>query len=108
MQNGGALFRRVPELRAWVDGYAQECVSFRGEAGAAWTDPAAGDIALPARGGWSTEALLKQLQFVRAQGLPVFTVDYAARAENAAKARYVARQVTAVPFVSRTPLDRLP
>jgi len=108
LQNGGALLRSQPELRAWVDGYAQECVSYRGEAGAAWDDPAAADIPLPATGDWSTESLLKQLQFVRGLGLPVFTVDYAAKPANAARARERARRVMAVPFVSRAPLDRLP
>ncbi|MHC4940373.1 MAG: endo alpha-1,4 polygalactosaminidase [Planctomycetota bacterium] len=108
MQNGGRLFGIAPQLRAWVDGYAQECVSFRGEAGSKWTDPAAADIPLPAKGGWSTQALLERLQFVRGQGLPVFTVDYATKYENIELARHRARQVVAVPFVSRAPLDRLP
>jgi len=108
IQNGGALFDKVAELSAWVDGYAQECVSFRGEAGVTWTDPKAADIALPDKGDWSTESLLQRLQSVRGQGLPVFTIDYATTFANIELARYRSRQVTAVPFVSRTPLDRLP
>jgi cysteinyl-tRNA synthetase len=108
MQNGGELFGTAPMLRAWVDGYAQECVSFRGEAGAKWHDPNAADIALPKEGDWSTQALLQRLQFVRGQGLPIFTVDYATRFENVQLARFRAQQIVAVPFVSRAPLDRLP
>jgi len=108
MQNGGRLLGAVPDLRAWVDGYVQECVSFRGEAGAAWDDPRAGDIALPAEGDWSTPAMLDNLRFVRGLGLPVFTLDYAAEPANVARARQRAHEVHAVPFVTRAPLDRLP
>ena len=108
IQNGASLFAVAPELKAWVDGYVQECVSFRGEAGAEWTDPRSADIALPAKGDWSTAAMLRKLQLVRGQGLPVFTLDYAALLENQQLARERALQIAAIPFVSRSPLDRLP
>ena len=101
MQNGGALLPDVP-----VDGYAQECVSFRGQANAAWEDPEAADIPLPATGDWSTEALLARVK--GAKGVKRFTLDYAAKPANVELARRRAREAGAVPFVSRVSLDRLP
>jgi hypothetical protein len=108
MQNGGRILAAAPDLPAWVDGYVQECVSFRGEAGARWNDAAAGDIALPEQGDWSTRAMLAKLQYMRGRGLPVFALDYAAKPDNIELARLRARRVGAVPFVTRAPLDRLP
>lgn len=107
-QNAAGLAARVPDLARWVDGLGQECVSFRGTAGAAWDDPESGDIAIPATGDWSTETLSRQVAAARAKGLPVFTIDYAHRADHAELARARSRALGCVPFVSRAPLDRLP
>ena len=108
MQNGAGLLRTQPSLAAWVDGVSQEAVSFRGTAGAGWEDAAAADRAIPATGGWSTEALLQQLREAAGMGLPIFVLDYATKPSHIALARERARSIGAVPFISRAPLDRLP
>ncbi|MHC4973890.1 MAG: endo alpha-1,4 polygalactosaminidase [Planctomycetota bacterium] len=106
--NGAALVEQRPEFAAVVDGIVQENLSFSGRAGAKWEDPDSGDHAIPARGDWSTAALARRLQACRDRGLPVFTLDYAADPTNARRARAVSVGLGCVPFVSRTPLDRLP
>jgi len=108
MQNGGALFREVPKLAQWVDGYVQEPVSFAGQAGVAWDDPGGADAAIPAEGDWSTKTMLADLRFIRSKGVTTFTLDYCIDPGNAALARERARSVRALPFVTRAILDRLP
>jgi len=107
-QNGAELVEQEPRYTEWIDGIAQEAVSFRGTAGADWEDPAGGDIAIPAEGDWSTEALTRHLKLYRDAGLPVFTLDYALKPENAALARKRSRANGFVPCVSRATLDRIP
>ena len=100
-QNGAPLVVRRPEFADVIDGVSQESLSFGGRAAAAWDDPAATD--LPADG-----SRAEALALCRARGLPVFTLDYAARVENVSAARARSKAMGFVPFVSRTPLDRLP
>jgi endo-alpha-1,4-polygalactosaminidase (GH114 family) len=107
-QNGAELIAQVPRYVEWIDAISQEAVSFRCEADAGWDDPGAGDIAIPAEGDWSTEALRRQLSRYRDAGLPVFTLDYALDPTNAALARRRSRASGFVPCVTRGPLDRLP
>ena len=95
-QNGAAL----PGLGAVVDGFAAECLSFSGKAGADWNDAEAGDIAVVDRE--------ERAALATALKVPVFVVDYALRPENAAAAIAYARERGFVPFVSRVSLDRLP
>lgn len=106
--NGATLVEQRPEFAAVVDGVAQENLSFSGRAGAGWEDADAGDLAIPARGDWSTATIARRLRACRARGLPVFTLDYAADPRNARHARAVSVRLGCVPFISRTPLDRLP
>ena len=89
-------------------GFSQESLSFHGNAGAKWEEAEAGDFAVPAEGEWSTRKLSERLTRIRAHGLPVFTLDYAADPENARIARERSAALGFLPFVSRTPLDRLP
>lgn len=107
-QNAADLGERVPEFYETIDGFAQESVSFHGEAGASWEDPRAADLPLPARGDWSTASQLAGIARFTARGIPVFTLDYASRTANIAKARGISLAAGCVPFVSRTPLSRLP
>ena len=95
----------LPDLMPHVDGLAQEDLSFRGRADATWDDEGAGDIATPPE---AQARLLEHLRGWRAKGVPVFTLDYAAAPANAEKARALSRAEGFVPFVTRTPLDRLP
>ncbi|MFO0984988.1 MAG: endo alpha-1,4 polygalactosaminidase [Planctomycetota bacterium] len=100
-QNAAFLVERAPQLLDTIDGLAQEDLSFRGEADAAWDDARAGDIAT------HSQALLEQLLRSKAHGLPIFTLDYALESSNAATARRISREHGFVPYVARTPLDRL-
>jgi len=102
-QNAAGLVRLHPELAGLLDGIAAEDLSFRGRAGAAWEDQDSGDQ--PVSNG---AALEKDLLYCKQEGLPVLTLDYAVEAKHAARARAVSRALGFLPFVSRTPLDRLP
>jgi len=99
-QNAADLGEEDPEFYRLLDGFAQESVTFAGGATPDWFDPVAGD--LPGFPAW------RALDRFRARGIPVFTLDYAALPENAALARAESLAHGCVPFVSRTPLDRLP
>ncbi|MHC4932626.1 MAG: endo alpha-1,4 polygalactosaminidase, partial [Planctomycetota bacterium] len=102
-QNGAALAERFPAFPDWIDGFCQECLSFRGDAGAKWDDPAAGDI--PAE---ENDRLLDRLGDIRRHGVPVFTIDYALLPRNIELATKRSRSLGFVPCVTRVPLDRLP
>jgi cysteinyl-tRNA synthetase len=104
-QNGAGLPERVPEFLDWVDAVSQESLSFGGSASAAWDDRSAGDQPTSPE----LRALLtRRLRACRARGLPVFTVDYAVLPENRKTALERSAREGFVPFVSRSPLDRLP
>ncbi|MGQ0613486.1 MAG: endo alpha-1,4 polygalactosaminidase [Planctomycetaceae bacterium] len=107
-QNAAYLSDAVPELYGWVDGVAQEDLSFSGAAGVAWDDPKSGDLPRPREGEDSRAALTRQLEQWHRRGLPVLTLDYALETANADEARRFSRGKGFLPFVSRTPLDRLP
>ncbi|MFQ5506744.1 MAG: endo alpha-1,4 polygalactosaminidase [Planctomycetota bacterium] len=105
-QNGAGLACREPVLLELIDGFAQEDLLFRGDARAAWEDPSAGD--LPGVRPEDGDPLSRGLEKSLARGIPVFSLDYAIRPENVRKAYETNRRRGLVPFVSRTPLDRLP
>ena len=103
-QNGALLPARVPDVYGWIDGVSQESLSFGGEANADWDDPGSGDRdAVEDR-----EALLLALREFRRRKIPVFTLDYAQTPANIRAALLDSATRGFVPFVSRTPLDRLP
>lgn len=104
-QNAAGLVRLDSRFSSLVDAVAQEDLSFRGEAGAAWGDIGAGDIATPTADADTIAALLREC---RAQGLAVFTLDYARDVGNAELARRRSRALGLVPCVSQIALDRLP
>lgn len=104
-QNAAPLVLEVPALVRWIDGIAQEDLSFRGQAVDDWDDPRGGD--LPVARHESLE-LASMLEHCRRSGVPVFTVDYALHPDNAARAIEKSRSLGFVPCVSRTSLARLP
>lgn len=89
-----------------IDGVAQEQIWFDGLADA--NDTAAeGDRPMPATGEFSTEYYLEKLEpFVEA-GLPIFTVDYALKKENADKAYRESLERGFIPYVSMRSLSKL-
>ena len=103
-QNGGPLVDRVPETAKWIDGVTQEGLTWDGRPGAKWEDAASGDR----RPAWETKPLWGSLRRCRAKGLAVFTLDYARQRKHVAEADRVSRAEGFVPYVSLTPLDRLP
>jgi cysteinyl-tRNA synthetase len=94
------LGEEAPGFYDLLDGYAQESPTFSGIPTPDWDDPMAGDQ--PGFEAWSG------IERFRARGIPVFTLDYALLPANAALAAEASRAHGCVPFVSRTPLDRLP
>jgi cysteinyl-tRNA synthetase len=96
-QNGAGL----TGLGDVIDGYAQEPLMYSGKAEVDWDSAQAGDI--PMEG-----SLSGRLALLQAFKVPVFTVDYAIKAENASRASALSRKHGFRPFVSRSPLDRLP
>jgi len=106
--NAGGLLEAVPDLVPVLSGVLQEDVSFAGGASSDWDDPGNADLAIPATGDWSTETHVRRLTGLRARGLTILTIDYAAEKTNRRAAEALARRYGFVPFVSRTPLDRVP
>lgn len=104
-QNAAGLLELDPRFARVVDGIAQEDLSFRGTAGAAWDDVDAGDVATADE---DAATIAAQLTACRARGLVVFTLDYARDPDNAARARRRSLALGGVPCVSRVALDRLP
>jgi len=107
-QNGVQLAVEQPRFTTLIDGFSHEDLSFSGSSGAAWNDPASGDVAAAPSGPWSTAELSTSLSEILRRGVPVFTLDYSCRPRNVERAQQVSRELGFVPFVSRTPLDRLP
>jgi cysteinyl-tRNA synthetase len=106
--NAAGLLEARPDLAAVLDGVVQEDVTFAGKASSDWDDPNNADLAIAATGDWSTETHVRRLSALRAKGLTILTVDYATEERNRDAARALARRYGFVPFVTRTPLDRIP
>ena len=88
-----------------IDAVSHEDVFFSGRADVGWNNPHAGDIRTSnADRRW----LFERLDIYLGAGLPVFTLDYALIPANIDEAYRRSRARGYVPFVSRTPLDRLP
>ena len=108
-QNAPDLATGHPEYLQVIDAIAQEDVHFRGEADTAWGDPESGDIRTPnGPGEWTRQWLYSRLDVYRKAALPVFTVDYALILADTQESYRLSRQHGYVPFVSQTPLSRLP
>ena len=104
-QNGAHLGDEVPAYYGWIDGISHESVTFAGRAGSDWDAETTGDVPQSHE---AATRLIAQLQKYRARGLTVFTLDYALHPQNIASSEHASRAAGFVPFVSRTPLDRLP
>ncbi len=105
LNDGAPLVRRFPELAGVADGVVRESVTFAGRPSSRWSDPENADLPVPEG---ERRRILADLDAVRALGLAVFTLDYAADPAHRARAAALARGRGFLPFVSRTPLSRLP
>jgi len=108
-QNAPELATGHADYLQVIDAIAEEDVHFSGEADTEWGDPESGDIRTPdGPGEWTRQWLYGRLNVYKNAGLPVFTVDYCLNQANIQESYRLSRQHGYVPFVSRTPLDRLP
>ena len=104
-QNASPLLAARPAYANVIDGIAQEDLHFSGDSDVGWWNPRSGDIPTPAGDRLWLEQRLDQYL---AAGLPVFTVDYCVKEANRLASYQLSRARGYIPFVSRTPLDRLP
>ena len=104
-QNAAELGTTASRLTASVDGVTAEPVRFGGRADAAWESAESAGSPLPD----AHRALVTELlTAARDAGFVTLALDYATSDEQVGEAEAHARSIGAIPFVSRTPLDRLP
>lgn len=106
-QNAADLIDADFRYASLVDGVGFEDTWFRGNADAPWESPKGGDIANDSKDDNSTVARLKQYQKFLQAGIPVFTIDYCLKPNNAALVYKAATQAGLVPLVTRVSLERL-
>jgi cysteinyl-tRNA synthetase len=107
-QNAPYLLDTDPSrYAATIDAAAFEDTWFHGEGDAEWDSPNAGDLHERHDGMWSTEARLGQYQEYLQRGLPVFSVDYCIRQDNATQVYRDARTAGLRPLVTRVSLSRV-
>jgi len=108
-QNAPYLVEDAGGYLGVIDAIAQEDLSYSGDGDVDWEDHRAGDTETE-RGTceWCRDDIARVLGVYRDAGLPVFTVDYCVDPENSEEAIRFSRSHGFTPFVSRTPLDRLP
>jgi len=106
-QNAPYLIDKDSRYSRTIDGLGVEDTWFGGEADAAWNSPRGGDIPNRNRGGWSTGGLLRQYQKYIDAGLPVFSIDYCLRRDNADQVYGDARAAGLRSLVTRVALSRL-
>lgn len=108
VQNAPYLLDVNPDrYTALIDALAVEDTWFSGTGDAAWDNPAGGDIPNRNIGQYSTRSLLQQDQKYLERGLPVFSVDYCLKKENAAFVYREARRQGLRPLVTRVALSRM-
>ena len=108
-QNAPYLVEDADGYLAVIDAVAVEDLSYAGDGDVDWESRRSGDTETE-RGmcEWCREDIARVLGIYRDRGLAVFTVDYCVDPENAEEAVRYSRSRSFIPFVSRTPLDRLP
>jgi cysteinyl-tRNA synthetase len=108
-QNAPYLVEEADGYLDVIDAIAVEDLSYSGDGDVRWESGRSGDIETE-RGmcEWCRGDITRVLGIYRGAGLPVFTVDYCVDPENAREAIRYSLSNGFVPFVSRTPLDRLP
>ncbi len=107
-QNAPFLIDEDPERYVWtIDALAVEDTWFHGKADADWDDPEAGDLRNRYDGEWSTENRLIQYKKYLQRGVPVFSVDYCLKKDNAKKVYNESRRAGLRPLVTRVSLSRI-
>ena len=110
-QNAPELgYDRPTDYFPLIDAIALEDIHFSGDGDAVWGDPGAGDTRTPDTGlpDYTREWFYMVLAPYQAAGIAVFNCDYCVRQENIEEAYRLSLEHGFIPFVSQTPLDRLP
>jgi len=106
-QNAPGLIDEDPRYARLIDGVGFEDTWFSGKADAGWDNPKGGDIPNHYRGSDSTAGRLEQYQKFLKAGIPVFTIDYCLKPENAALVYRAASKAGLIPLVTRVSLERM-
>jgi uncharacterized protein (TIGR01370 family) len=108
LQNPGSLRERDPRIATLADGVLYESTWYAGTAEADWSDARGGDVEDRSPGSATRrDARLAQMDRWKADGKPVFTLDYCLKPDHARDVYESARRRGFVPLVSRSALDRL-
>jgi cysteinyl-tRNA synthetase len=103
-QNAPDLIDDDPRYVKLIDGVGFEDTWFSGDADANWDSPKGGDIA---NMDGSPESRLAQYRKFLNAGIPVFTIDYCLKPENAARVYEASKNAGMVPLVTRVSLSRM-
>jgi len=106
-QNAQELIDLEPRYPRVIDGVGFEDTWFSGKADAGWEDPHGGDIPNKGKDEDSPAGRLKQYAKYMKAGIPVFTIDYCLKPENAARVYEEAKKAGVVPLVTRVSLERM-
>jgi cysteinyl-tRNA synthetase, unknown class len=106
-QNAPDLIDADRRYSSLIDGVGFEDTWFRGDADAQWNNAKGGDIRNDGKDEDSTAARLKQYQKFRGAGIPVFTIDYCLKPENAGSVYRAASNEGLIPLVTRVSLERM-
>jgi uncharacterized protein (TIGR01370 family) len=108
LQNPGGLQDQAPRISTFADGVLYENTWYSGKAEADWSDERGGDVEdRSAQAATRREARFAQMDRWKAEGKPVFTLDYCLKPEHAREVYESAGRRGYVALVSRSALDRL-
>ena len=106
-QNAPYLLDENASYADVIDALAVEDTWFGGEGDAGWDDSKGGDIANDNKDDWTTHSLLRQYKKYLDKNIPVFSVDYALKENNAVQVYTDAREAELRPLVTRVSLSKL-
>jgi cysteinyl-tRNA synthetase len=106
-ENCPELVQGQPKYGQVIDGICGEQIWYTGKSDADWNDSSAGDLANRERDENSTPGLIKQYLKYRQAGLPVFTIDYCVKPENAARVYRESAAQGFIPLVTRISLSKI-
>jgi uncharacterized protein (TIGR01370 family) len=106
-QNAQELIDLEPRYARVIDGVGFEDTWFSGKAEAGWDNARGGDIPNRGKDEDSTAGRLKQYGKYLSAGIPVFTIDYCLKPENAARVYAEANKAGVIPLVTRVSLERM-
>ena len=106
-QNAAYLLDENASYADVIDALAVEDTWFSGESDIGWDNSKGGDIANDNKDAWATRSLLRQYKKYLDKNIPVFSVDYALKENNAVQVYTDAREAELRPLVTRVSLSKL-